>query len=227
MFMRTDAVPCAQDSPIRGDEGSQIRIRVLLVEHDETCWSFLKTALQPFAIECVVAESLSSARQLLSSLGDDIDAVLLNLNLPDGRGEDLLPAVQARARKPGLVVFSDSPEQVPFDARAYRAVLSTKRIEPPKLAAILRSTTGGHVHPTVQRFVRRFRLTNRESEILHRLASGISPKQTALGLGCSCQAVYAHLAKIGKKTGCRGYQEVIAKLLQFSCHGLEHSVRDD
>jgi DNA-binding CsgD family transcriptional regulator len=57
---------------------------------------------------------------------------------------------------------------------------------------------------------------------LDRVANGISPKQIAVEFGCSMQAVYAKLARVSTKTGCANYPEVVARLFQFSCHGLGH-----
>jgi hypothetical protein len=58
-----------------------------------------------------------------------------------------------------------------------------------------------------------------------RVVNGSSPKEIAAALGCSIQAVYAHLTGVGMKTKCVCYKEIVAKLFQFSCHGLGHAVR--
>ena len=226
MLATMDVSSVAQVSSAEALEGAQPWLKVLLVEGDPARWQYLKCALEHFAIECIVAESLASALRLVTtSVGDGIDAVLLNPSMPDGQGEDLLPDLEGHARQPGIVILSDTPEQLRPDARSYRALFSSRRTLPASLAAMLRSTAHGYANCTVDRFAKRFGLTSRESEILHRLAGGMSTKKIALVLGCSLQAVYARLAKIGKKTECRGCQEIIAKLFRFSCHGLGHSGR--
>ena len=102
---------------------------------------------------------------------------------------------------------------------SYRAVWAPGTTSPSALASILRKAAPGYARCTLERFAKHFRLTNKECEYLARVANGISPKQIAGEFGCSIQAVYAHLARLSTKTGCANYQEVIAKLFQFSCHG--------
>jgi DNA-binding NarL/FixJ family response regulator len=203
-------------------ESPGMSIRVLFVEDDPLCSNAFKRALGLFGVECVVADTVSAARQTLHDLGDSFDAVLLDLRLPDGRGEELLPAIEALPRQPGIVIFSDFLNQLHPEATSFRAILLTKQIAPSLLARILRLAARGYAQTTLERFAKQFCLTSREADILNRVAGGTNPKQIALDMDCSIQAVYAHLARIGKKTDCGGYQEVIAKLFRFSCHALGH-----
>jgi DNA-binding CsgD family transcriptional regulator len=88
------------------------------------------------------------------------------------------------------------------------------------LGGILKTAADGHALATIKRFSRRFKLSDKETEILSRVTDGASPKAIAAEMRCSLQAVYARLAKICARTSCDSYQEVVAKLFQFSCHGL-------
>ncbi|HEX7509092.1 MAG TPA: response regulator [Polyangia bacterium] len=207
-----------------GDSRPDSRARVLFVEDMAPCARAFKRALAAYGIDIVVAADLSQARRLLQGQGEQFDAVLLDLHLPDGRGEDLLPEIEALARQPGIVVLSDFLDEVRPEVTSYRAVLVPKTIAPVALAALLHQGAAGYAHDTLVRFAAKYRLTRKEVEILGCVARGASPKQTAADLVCSVQVVYVHLAGVCTKTGCASYHEVVAKLFQFSCHGLGHEV---
>jgi DNA-binding NarL/FixJ family response regulator len=166
---------------------------------------------------------VAGARRLLSQLGSSFDAVLLDLRLPDGRGEDLLADIEGLSPQPGIVIFSDYLHDLRPEAASYRTIQTSKQTPPALLAGILRLAAKGYAHSTLGRFAKQFGLTVRESDILNRVAGGINPKQIAVDLECSIQAVYAHLVRIGKKTDCDGYHEVVAKLFRFACQSLGHS----
>jgi DNA-binding NarL/FixJ family response regulator len=200
-----------------------LRIHVLFVEDTGSCARAFKRALAAYGIDIVVAGDLSQARGLLRERGEQFDSVLLDLHLPDGRGEDLLAEIEALRRQPGIVILSDFLDEVRPEVTSYRAVLAPKTIAPSALAAILHQGAAGYAQDTLARFARNYGLSGRESEILGRVASGASPKQTAADLACSVQAVYVNLAGVCTKTGCSSYHEVVAKLFQFSCHGLGHN----
>lgn len=56
------------------------------------------------------------------------------------------------------------------------------------------------------------RLTPRESEVLLRLASGLSNKEIANDLACSWRTVEVHVSNVLKKCGCTSRTELVAKL---------------
>jgi DNA-binding NarL/FixJ family response regulator len=205
------------------DENSELPIRVLFVEDDQLCSRAFRRALAQYGVDCSVADTVSAARRLLRENGSCFDAVLLDLRLPDGRGEDLLSDIEGLSPQPGIVIFSDFLEDLRPEAASYRTVQSSKQIAPGLLATILRLAAKGYAHSTLARFSRQFGLSCKEADILNRVAGGTNPKQIALDIDCSIQAVYAHLLRIGKKTDCDGYHEVVAKLFRFACHSLGHS----
>jgi DNA-binding CsgD family transcriptional regulator/CheY-like chemotaxis protein len=212
------APPEAESSMVIAGAG----LRVALIEGDRTYAQTIKSALGGFAVDCVLAETMASARGLLRADAGDFDAFLLDLNLPDGRGEDLLPELEALPKQPGIVIFSDCLLEARPEAISYRAILTSKLVAPSLLVSLLHVASRGYAECTLARFARDHGLTAKEHDVLQRIARGDSPKRVALELGCSLQAVYAHLARIGRKTGCDSYHETIAKLFQFSCHGLGH-----
>jgi CheY-like chemotaxis protein len=73
--------------------------RCLLVEDVEAMRAFLCIVLEGIECEVVAAESLTAARQILSSQAQDsFDFVILDLQLPDGNGLELLPEVDESIR---------------------------------------------------------------------------------------------------------------------------------
>ena len=114
--------------------------------------------------------------------------------------------------------------RLPLRPTSYRVVLTPKTIAPASLASILRRSARGYAQCTIDRFGRHFGLTSKEVETLDHVASGTSPKEVAGVLACSIQAVYAHLTRICDKTSCASYQEVVAMLFRFSCHGLGRAI---
>ena len=205
-------------------EASPEFIEVLLVEDNPRCAAAFRSSLGQYGIDVAIATTLASARHFLHRLDCHLDAVLLDSRLPDGRGEALLPDIEALSKQPGIVILSDFLDEISPEAASYRAVLAPKTMAPSCLASILRRAARGYAKCTLDRFAKHFRLTLREVEVLDRVATGSSPKEAAAALGCSIQAVYAHLSRVGMKTKCGGYQEVVAKLFQFSCHGLGHAI---
>jgi DNA-binding NarL/FixJ family response regulator len=223
--------PADEDSPAQANHANTCvrgeipaRISVLVVEDDQALALALIPALLQHRVEAVVKNNLACARGFLTNQGKVIDAVLLGSHLPDGRGDELLAEIEALPKQPGIVMFNDSLSDICPDLTSYRVVWTPKSTPPSALASMLRQASRGYAHTTLHRFARRFQLTGKEIEVLDRVAKGSSPKNIALDDGCSLQAVYAHLAKLSTKVGCMSYHEVVAKLFQFSCHGLGHEV---
>ena len=222
--MLEEHVPASlpEEPPQAGQVGKRASsaIRVLLIEDNKSFSSAFKRALGQFAVDCVVAETMATARGLIRAWGDSFDAILLDLKLPDGRGEDLLPELEALPRQPGIVIFSDFLLEMRPEVTSCRTIPTSKQVMPPVLASLLHVTGKRYAECTLDRFAKDHNLTRKEHEVLQRIARGDSPKGVALDLGCSLQAVYAHLARIARKTGCSSYHETVAKLFQFSCRGL-------
>jgi DNA-binding CsgD family transcriptional regulator len=73
------------------------------------------------------------------------------------------------------------------------------------------------VLPVVDSFLKRFKLTRRETEATILLVQGLRPKEITEHMSCSEKTVYAHLARVCRKTGCRDHHEVLCAMLAFAC----------
>jgi DNA-binding NarL/FixJ family response regulator len=194
-----------------------------MVEDDEA-WAYgVRRALLPYGISVRIVQDVRRARCSLLKLRDPLDIVLLDPVVWHGKGDQLLAEIEALPRQPGVVILTSLNEELGVDASSYRVLLVPKNVQPRELASIMRRVAQGCAQETLERFARRFRLTSKETELLDAIASGVAPKAIATSLHCSRQAVYALLTKVTAKTHCTSYQEVVAKLFQFSCHGLGHA----
>jgi DNA-binding response OmpR family regulator len=71
-------------------------MRLLIVEDDERIASFLTKGLRAEGYQPSVARTADEADQLVATLGDRLEFVLLDLGLPDRDGEEVLLALRRR-----------------------------------------------------------------------------------------------------------------------------------
>jgi DNA-binding CsgD family transcriptional regulator len=222
MLRRSDRLSVVRDGDGIDREEIVERIRVLLIGDDKQRAIAVTQALAEYGMDVLLAEDVSYALRFLSDTNEGVDAVLLDSDPPDEKCKELLEVVEALPKQPGIVILDRYADGLRPEAASCRAVWAPRMTTPSALASILRKAAQGYAGCTLGRFAKHFRLTDNECAYLDRAANGITPKQIAVEFGCSIQAVYAHLARLSTKTGCANYQEVIAKLFQFSCHGLGH-----
>jgi DNA-binding NarL/FixJ family response regulator len=205
-----------------GVVGSNGSVHVLLVDADV---HFAEAVCREFCccgVAVAVAPTLAQARDILSQ-ASPLDVVLLEIRLPDGRGESLLLDIEARPRQPVAVIVSAFLQDLSPQAFEYRPVVVEKSRDTQSLLKIVRTVTGGYAGPSIKRFVTRFKLTQRETETITLIAHGRKPKEIAALMCCSEQAVYAHLVRACRKTHCLDYHQLVSKLFEFSCQALGHT----
>jgi CheY-like chemotaxis protein len=108
--------------------------RVLVVDDDEDAADLLAFALPRHGFSVTVAHSLAEAHTLL---GNEFDALVSDVNLPDGTGFDVLSGA---ARRPAVAVIasgSDGPEDRQRAREVGFAAHLVKPIDIDKLAATL------------------------------------------------------------------------------------------
>ena len=81
-------------------------MRVLLVEDDSRIASFVTKGLAAEGYSTTVAPSLASALAEVATPEPPVDVILLDLTLPDGPGEDLLPVVRDRAPTVPVIILT-------------------------------------------------------------------------------------------------------------------------
>lgn len=167
------------------------------------------------------AGSIAEARQLLTGPVKAIDVAVIDLNLPDGNGIDLI--ADLRARHPRVIVLvltgSSSENDRAHAVEAGAAAVLHKSLEIKQIADGVRrlwqgeSLTPAHELVELLRTAGRLRareqnaratldrLTDREREVLQALADGLSDKAIAQRLGVSDKTARGHVMNLLGKLG--------------------------
>ena len=181
-------------------------VRVAIVDDHPLVVGGLDTALSTVEDIEVVARGgdVAAARDILRR--SDVDALLLDVRLPDGNGLALLASTSGDVRCPVLVLSSFETPQYVAAALRYGAqgfLLKTVPLEE-LVAAIRRVASGGSAFSADQlreantRFVR---LTPRERQIVDLILRGRSNEEIAGAIGASRKTVEAHLSHLYERYG--------------------------
>lgn len=111
--------------------------RILLVEDDPTTHEFMRAALE--ALPATVLSARSQAEAL--AIAQTFDLCLVDANLPDGRGEDLLQHL--RQRQPDLPALAHTADHSPALHAALCAAGFAAVVVKPVTAAALRQAALG------------------------------------------------------------------------------------
>ncbi|HEV7239315.1 MAG TPA: response regulator transcription factor [Thermoanaerobaculia bacterium] len=162
------------------------------------------------------------------------DVVILDLNLPDRPGLEVLAEIRALAPQLPVLILS-MHQQVSYAARALKAGA---------LGYVSKDRAREHLVPAIRKLARgeRFltpefaeglafglmngseatpheRLSDREAQVLHRIAAGKPPREIALELGLSVKTVGTHRARILAKMGLKNNAEIVQ-------YAIEHDLLD-
>lgn len=182
-------------------------IRVLVVDDHPVVRQGLRTFLDLQDDITVVGESADG-----ESCVDDAerlrpDVILLDLRMPGADGVTALHGLRDNPARVLVVTSYTEPSTVLPAVRAGAAGYVYKDVDPPALAAAIRSVHAGHVllHPDVVRLLADDRataeLTARERDVLAELARGRSNREIARALTVSEKTVKTHVSAILGKLG--------------------------
>ena len=179
------------------------------------------------AIKMVLAESedfevvgVAGSGMEVAGLVEQVqpDLVLLDLDLPELHGLDVVRSLSASKSPAQVVIFSAHEEPKLIDAalRGGASAFITKRIDPRDLPAALRQA----LEPTLFRPMQQtvlvdgssapVELTERELDVLNALTDGLSNKAIGKRLCLSEQTVKLHLTNVYRKLGVSSRTEAIA-----------------
>jgi DNA-binding NarL/FixJ family response regulator len=179
------------------------------------------------AVKLVLTESTEFEIGGVASTGADVialaeridpDLVLLDLELPDADGVEVLHVLKRLDNPPQVVIFSahEGSELVDEAFGAGASAFINKRIDPWDLPAALRQT----VDPTLFQPLRlnsvdgltptKAKLTARELETLAALADGLTNREIAKRLWLTEQTVKFHLSSVYRKLGVSSRTEALA-----------------
>jgi DNA-binding NarL/FixJ family response regulator len=197
------------------------QIRTIVVDDHDTFRDPLAFMLERESDLTVVARpgSLSEAMEVLESAELVVDVAIVDLNLPDGSGTDLIKELRSSQPRAKALVLSAMSEQRHLAAaiEAGAAGVMHKSAPMSDLVEAVRRLAAGEQLLTQQeviealRFIGRVReshreaqtlsekLTPREREVLQALAEGLSDKEIAQWLHVGVGTVHSHVTNILSK----------------------------
>ena len=117
---------------------SPTRRHLLVIDDEPHIGLLLRPHLERLGYRVSLARTLAEARSALDDRRAPLDALLLDLHLPDGSGLDLLRELRgagATRRLPVIVLTAEGDERVLGEAEQLGAALLTKPFSPSKLTA--------------------------------------------------------------------------------------------
>ena len=156
------------------------------------------------------ASTLAEARKLISSNEFNTDIILLDIQLEDGWGLDLIQQIKSISSCPVIAVYSvfdDYPHVSAALSMGVRAYINKCRNENELEKALFTALDGGIYIDNTTKFKYQTvmdilsLLTKRETEILNLVKTGFSNKQIAANLNISRRTVENILSCVYDKTG--------------------------
>ena len=181
--------------------------RVVIIDDHAVVREGLKAALNARGYEvCAEAASQAEARAQIAHVNPDV--IVVDLNLPDGTGFDVISWARGISKTIGIVVLTlndtDSHLIAAMNAGASAYILKSAALSE-LIAAIDFSThsplsfTAKGLSQAMASRNNNFHLTAREFDVLGLLPSGASTKDIALALFLSQTTIKTHLASIFRK----------------------------
>jgi two-component system, OmpR family, phosphate regulon response regulator PhoB len=124
---------------------SPVRRHLLVVDDEPHIGLLLRPHLERLGYRVSLARTLAEARTALSDAAAPLDAMLLDLHLPDGSGLELLRELRARAQTrefPVIVLTAEGEDRILEEAEELGAGLLTKPFSPSKLTARIAALLG-------------------------------------------------------------------------------------
>ena len=193
-------------------EGAQVK-RVLLVDDHDLIRDGLRRAFERAGDLVIVAEAASVKDATEALRSNDIDVLVTDLGLPDGRGLDLVRTARAASATMGIVVLTmySGDEQVIGAMEAGASAFVTKDASADEVVAAARHAASAPRSFSAQDLAAVMarqiaaptgpQLTPRELEVLLLLVDGLAVGQISRRLFISESTTKTHVAKIYTKLG--------------------------
>ena len=201
------------------------KLRIYLIDDHPVVREGFARALADEQDMVVVGQGGTAADCLRDTAISKPDVVLVDLNIPDRDGIELLSALRAQLPNAKLLVLSCYDDEFRV-AEALRAGAQGYLVKTSKLEEVVdgirRIATGGaplspRIPHAVVRAMRKpasegsgglDALTPRERQVLRLLAAGVSTRETAARLTISPKTVETHRVRIYAKLGCKSAVEL-------------------
>ena len=186
-------------------------------DHTIVRWALREALNKAEDIE-VIGEAGTAAETLAMVQDKQPDVLVLDLNLPDRSGFDVLAEMKPMATGPLTVVLTWHTEPS-YAARALQAGAHgyvNKAVEPDELLAAIRAVSRGErvVPPGVDELLATGEtdpagaLTARELEVMRMLARGMTNREIAEHLSISIKTIDTHRGHVLKKLNLRNNSEL-------------------
>ncbi len=191
-------------------------IRLLVADNHEVVRAGVKSLVSGTDIK-VIAEAATGEATVRLTLKHKPDVALIDIRMPEGDGLNSLGRIKLDLPDQPILMFStyDNPtyiaRAVALGASGYLLKRATRDelLDAIRTAAAgesawtreeLRRVTGALATPRLSTDIE-VPLTNRESEVLHQLANGLTNKEIAEALHISYETVKEHVQHILRKVG--------------------------
>ena len=213
-------------SAASGADGSRTGIRLFIVDDHEMVREGIKFMLSHYPDIIVVGEAGTAAAALAKVPASAADILLLDLQLPDKPGLEVLAELQGWASSPAVLVLTvhDDDDLVLGAARAGARGYVLKHTSHEELAMAIRRVAGGghYFGPEVvgalvqgqRRAQEQPALTDREKDVLRLLVAGHANREIGERLFLSPDTVKTHLGNIYRKLGVDGRTQAVVVALR-------------
>ena len=192
---------------------------VLIVEDHDVTLAGISLTLSRYP-EFVISGALSRGADVVETVrGGDIDLILLDFELPDMDGSDLLAELVGQFDMK-VVILSGTQNSRAFDfARRMGASGLVSKGDPSEhIVLALRAAAENrfYVSPAVEATLGKMpdpqiTLSNRQNAILHFLKAGHSNKEISYRLGIAAPTVSFHIGELRRKLGADHTRNILAR----------------
>lgn len=202
-----------------GIAGNSVRMKLLIVDDHAILREGFVALLQQLEPGANVLQASDVAEGLrLAEQHPDLDAVLLDLNMPDQSGMDAIPVFAERYPQLPVIVLSSSeyPNDVRLALKSGAFGYVPKSASPRSILSALRLVLAGEIYvpPLLLDFVPPAvdgtggatsgggkNLTGRQTEVLRQLCRGLTNKEISRTLDLSEKTTKSHITAIFKVLG--------------------------
>jgi DNA-binding NarL/FixJ family response regulator len=198
--------------------------KILIIDDHPAIRSGIKSALAEAGLNCC-GEAATRAEAYAQIAHKSPDAVILDLNLPDGSGLDVVQWIRKHSQEMAIVILTMSEEESHLIA-AMRAGASSFVNKSAPVSEVIAALKGSLALPknfsapglatAIRNSQNAKLLTPREITVLQALTKPGTNSQLANGLYISEATFKTHLAVIYRKLGVKNRFGAVAKALSFN-----------
>ena len=199
--------------------GNNVGMKLLIIDDHALLREGLVALLQQFEQRVDVLQASEAVEGLrIAEAHPDLDAVFLDLNMPDQNGMEVIPVFAKRCPQLPVIVLSSSedPNDVTLALKSGAFGYVPKSASPRNILSALRLVLAGEIYvpPLLLDYAAApadgvgrtrpaagDRLTERQTEVLRQLCRGLTNKEISRALDLSEKTTKSHITAIFKALG--------------------------